>query len=358
MVMTDIKYPGDIGLANPKKAGMSTSDIMAGIKGVAIPEATPVSSIDKSSYQFTPPNIQPITAPQLDLTKLNIGAVTSQMTPLQSAQQQIAEQYRLSTEAGLKALERQFAPQAEQERERVAQRGLVGSGVENEMMRRLYSEQQQSYQQFMNEQAAAEAGAQVQDIQALRELQSQRESQALEVAYNAAVKRGDWQQAAQIENKQTQLDIKQLEIQNQEIMSRIDIANADIQFKNDAAAIDRAKAEIDKYAAMGQITQAEADSRKVDLLLMENGIKSAAQHGLQGDAYGSYMYDWLMSNGMEEEAAAYEAYKNYDWEKDVKQSGVDREGMVTDQFGNPRSSSGNLGGLGGIGLANKFFTYK
>ena len=87
----------------------------------------------------------PITAPTLQPIDF------SKLPPITSYVPQIGEAGAKQLELGLKALQETFGPQAEATGELISARGLTGSGVEAETMRRLYGEQARTTERYTSE---------------------------------------------------------------------------------------------------------------------------------------------------------------------------------------------------------------
>lgn len=232
-------------------------------KPTAIPNYIPKSNfvpnyIPKSG--FVPPNITVPTLGSLQQAvgsdlygRLNqqvvaptLGGIdTSSLPQAQGFAPQIQTWAQQQQDLGMKALERMFGQQSEQQREMSAQRGLVGSGVETEQYRRLYGQQQDQAQQMIGQIAGEAMRMQIEDAQRMQELQS---SQALQVlgmnnqrdltnidsalkvagmnldtagqmarmSADMALKKGDWQMAAEQSRVANAMDVMKLEQQERQ----------------------------------------------------------------------------------------------------------------------------------------------
>lgn len=221
-------------------------------------------------YQAPAVNIAPAQAPKIEMSSL----------PDYTGRIQEAADKAISS--GLAQLqELTFKPEYTQERERIESRGLVGSGVENEVLRNLMTSQQARAGEFASgiQQKAFEQ--QTAELQALREMQ-----------FEKAVNEGNWEQAITIHNDEVKLDLAKINQQNEQFKSTYAL---DIEkFKQDSAYNNyMANLERDKFllAAYEAETGISLDNEKLDLAEREMVGNQAAQAGYKGDDFIRFVND-------------------------------------------------------------------
>jgi len=186
-----------------------------------------------STYNYATPTAGGLGVGQWEVPKIQLPDY-SKMTSLTDYTGRIGEYAKMATEAGLKSLgELTFKPEYELERERQESRGLVGSGVENKNLQNLLTSQQARAGEFATNIYNKAFEQQTAELQALRGLQFEKDKMQMSQAFDAAMKRGDWQQAKNIHDDDIKMDLEDLRQRNEQFReeNRLEIE----KFKDDAA---------------------------------------------------------------------------------------------------------------------------
>lgn len=265
---------------------------------VSPPLGTPPSA---ESLEYKPPAFdaaalyQPVTAPTIQLPDY------TKMPSLPDYTARIEEAGRTATEAGLKQLqELVFAPEYERERGRIAARGLTGAGVETDILQNLMKSQETRAGEFASDIARQTFAQQTAEMQSLRQLTVERQNMALEQQFNAAMKSGDWQQAAQIHNQQTKLEIETLRQTNEENAIAIASFNADNAWKQYGAWIDQQRLDIENRRVEIEERGVSADEKLADLEEVKVVSQNVAAAGYEGQDYFNKLHSELEFWGLDE----------------------------------------------------------
>jgi len=208
----------------------------------------------------SPMNISPIQVPEIKLPGLE---------GIRSA---LDSQFGASREALNIDLERQARPAREQRYESLSERGLTDSGLGDRVNRMGEEDLQQTQRQAFLELQSNRMAAEAQMLQ-----------QRNEQEFNAAIQSGNWQQAAQIENKNIKISVKQLELDTANVLDRIRGTDAEIEFNRIRSEIDKLRYELE---VKGQMTEEKA----LALTDYQNRqINCDAENKDDGDSYHTCM---------------------------------------------------------------------
>ena len=155
---------------------------------------------------------------QIDPVKIQLPDFSS-LPPIKSYVPQIQEAAGASREAGLSALERMFKPEQQQQRERMEERGITGSGFGESIYGDLLKEQGMTTQQFLSDSEANEMQQIISEYQRVGSLDADRANMMMDAQVNAALQQGDIDKAIAIQNSAVKIDVVGLQMQNQELES-------------------------------------------------------------------------------------------------------------------------------------------
>lgn len=253
----------------------SPPDLDAQIKALS----APITQSDLTANTRTITSPTAITAPKLNLN-------------LPSFSPNIQAAGQAAIDAGIQGLRSLFQPKYEAERSRISSQGLVGSGVENEAIRRLVQAQGATESQFIGEQTAQMMKEQNAELQALREMQ-----------FEGAMKQGDWEQAAAVQNSQLAIDTENLRNQAQQIaLSSIEVQRnsqyngLQARLTQEDQRLEAERVELERQGLLTEERKLELEEQKNRNALLDVIGANAARAGYTGDDFDAYMADQMRNN--------------------------------------------------------------
>jgi len=198
------------------------------------------------------------------------------------------KQQAAQTAAFQEEMTRMAEPERLRRQEMISQRGLTASGF-GEQLHRFGEEDLQSQVRQGLEGIAANRFAAEADLE--RQINDQQ--------FQAAIQVGDWQQAAAIENKNTLLAVKEMDLNTIDIMNNLRGTEAEIWINTERLKIDSKRQELEQMgvyneqmqmaftdyanrtAACGEENQTDGDSYRICRTLAANDISRA-----YGDIFG------------------------------------------------------------------------
>ena len=283
------------------------------VKLAPVPEAsinavppTSTSNLDTLINTFNKPitldNLNSLTpgiqAPQnITVPTINIPDF-SKFPVLESYLPKLQHASQASTAAGLEELRKGFAPQYELERERLNNAGLLGSGIENEQLRRLTGEQRGQERQFIGEQNARLMEQETQEMQALREMNYNTQIKNLDMQFQSAMQKGDWEMATQTTMAQLRMDTEQLKMNARQIALGAEEINRNTAYNAIQAQLQKDSNNIAQYEAETGRSTLDLEEKRYRVAYIDSLSTSGAQAGYQGDELIDYINTGLEQVGL------------------------------------------------------------
>lgn len=275
-------------LAAPKKPG-------GGILGPNyFEEALPAQTYTPATYTpTTSAAVAPtITAPQIVLPDY------SKIPGLPDYTGRIEQAGQTAIESGLRNLrELVFKPEYEQERGRVASRGLVGSGVENDVLKTLLTGQEARAGEFATGIQAQTFKEITSELQSLRSLQYDQNKTILSQQFEAAMKKGDLESAANIANAELKLDYEDLSLKNKDLELNIAKFNDDSNWRAFTSGLEQQKIDLEKDRLALEKIGVNVDLKLNELEERRLIVNTIAGAGFTGQQYVDAVNSALINAG-------------------------------------------------------------